>query len=506
MSEQAAYTEAVISAFEEKMLLLGDAGETAKGKIDTMNASMENAKDAFSDAALAAFDAAGGIDAISESASRLQLLTGAYTALQEAHDKGQISTFQYAQGLSALVFSATHASAVIDNLAGTEGRAFTATKATTEATDGLGHSLVGVTIAFMNAASSAPLMTTEFYNVGRAAGISAELIDAARVALSKYHIINGAMEGLGAKAAAGAVKAKLGLDAVSMSAYSAASAMGSYADVVDEAAERQRAFADAFQTELSTELNIDVDNDELKERQKIIDEGLIGNNGLANMTAINAALYEQAGAAGATAGQLALLGIATGQFTEEQARAALKAAVLQQKIKQMAQAISTGALGYGAAVAGLSEFAGQLDTAGAEATIEDLAMAVDEYATGGPYTADVGADTDTAASRLREIIGLLDDIDGRNVAANVAVNGAPPPPSSPSSPPMPPPPGQPNQPPVPPGPPIEPANVPRNKDNNSRSTAVTVNVTNYVNGQPQRSELDTITEDRIKASLRSLSL
>ena len=67
------------------------------------------------------------------------------------------------------------------------------------------------------------------------------------------------------------------------------------------------------------------------------------NQGYAyNQSAINQALYEAADAAGASATELALLGLATGKLSEEQAVAALKSAALQEKIKELGQAIAEG--------------------------------------------------------------------------------------------------------------------------------------------------------------------
>ena len=57
------------------------------------------------------------------------------------------------------------------------------------------------------------------------------------------------------------------------------------------------------------------------------EDGLIGAEGTVNVEAMNRALYEQVQVAGASAATLALLGVATGQFSEEQAEAALKAAI-----------------------------------------------------------------------------------------------------------------------------------------------------------------------------------
>ena len=63
---------------------------------------------------------------------------------------------------------------------------------------------------------------------------------------------------------------------------------------------------------------------------------------MVNVEAMNSALYRQVEAAGASAATLALLGIATGQFSEEQAEAALKAAILQEQINKIAESVVSG--------------------------------------------------------------------------------------------------------------------------------------------------------------------
>ncbi len=59
-----------------------------------------------------------------------------------------------------------------------------------------------------------------------------------------------------------------------------------------------------------------------------------------NQEAINSELYDAADAAGASAEQLALLGLATGQLSEEQAIAALKSAALRVKIEELGEAMA----------------------------------------------------------------------------------------------------------------------------------------------------------------------
>lgn len=106
------------------------------------------------------------------------------------------------------------------------------------------------------------------------------------------------------------------------------------------------------------------------------DTSLIGDDGLVIIENVNKALYEQSKAAGTNAIQLALLGAATGQFTEEQAEAALKAAVLQERIVQLAKGIASGQISFQDALGGLGTFKQSLDATGAGSLPETVAQLV----------------------------------------------------------------------------------------------------------------------------------
>lgn len=89
------------------------------------------------------------------------------------------------------------------------------------------------------------------------------------------------------------------------------------------------------------------------------------------------ALYNAADAAGADATQLALLGIATGHFSEAQAEAALKSAALQVKINELGEAIASG-MSIPEALAELENFSGSLESVTSDAlTAEERILAVD---------------------------------------------------------------------------------------------------------------------------------
>lgn len=136
--------------------------------------------------------------------------------------------------------------------------------------------------------------------------------------------------------------------------------------------------------------------------------GLIGADGLVNLEEMNNALFDQADAAGASATQLALLGIATGKFTQEQAQAALKAAILQEQLRKIASGVVSGQITIEQAMAGAGQLQAQLDTT---TSMEQLQSLVDTIG-GTEATVGVGfnaltADTDDYIAYLR---GLSVDV------------------------------------------------------------------------------------------------
>ena len=152
-------------------------------------------------------------------------------------------------------------------------------------------------------------------------------------------------------------------------------------------------------------------------------DGLIDESGLVNMETANELLFDQARAAGATAGQLAMLGVATGQFTQEQAAAALKAAILSEKIKQIAEAVASGQLGYGDAAGSLASFSEQLNAgaiADVQAGIDGAAAAADRFA--GTYNAQLNVENQAAMSAIEDAQVALDNLSG-TYTVNIVVTG-----------------------------------------------------------------------------------
>jgi hypothetical protein len=119
-----------------------------------------------------------------------------------------------------------------------------------------------------------------------------------------------------------------------------------------------------------------------------------------NQGAINDALYAAADAADASAAELAMLGLATGQLSEEQAIAALKAAALQEKILALGDAIANGMDPQTAL--------NQLETfkAGLEAQDWNIRIGLDAE----PVQKDSGKIKEKIQPALDDVKGSVDDI------------------------------------------------------------------------------------------------
>lgn len=183
-------------------------------------------------------------------------------------------------------------------------------------------------------------------------------------------------------------------DTAAVSSYSGA--LGGLSTAEQEAAETHQRFVTTFNQEL----------------RAAPEEGLYDAAGVANVEAVNKALYEQVEAAGASAATLALLGVATGQFTQEQAEAALKAAVLQEKIKAIAEQVVAGDLGIGDALAQLGQAREALDAANLQATVGE----------GGDLSIAVTADTTTAEGNLDATQTQLDALTDEEYVTTVGMD------------------------------------------------------------------------------------
>lgn len=170
--------------------------------------------------------------------------------------------------------------------------------------------------------------------------------------------------------------------------------VGGYTSAVNEADEATRRLNDAFKAEISLDPS----------------DGFIDAEGLVNIERANELLYSQAAAAGASATELAMLGIATGQFSEEQAKAALKAAVLQEAIARMAKSIVSGQTSIDDAVAAVGDIKVSLDSTTDMASIQAMIAGIESDPT------SVNVDFIPLSATVRT---EMDNIDGTQLTVHV---------------------------------------------------------------------------------------
>jgi hypothetical protein len=228
------------------------------------------------------------------------------------------------------------------------------------------------------------------------------------------------------------------------------------------------------------------------------EDGLINESGVVNIENANKAMMEQAKIAGFTAGEMALLGVSIGAYTQEQAAAALKAAILTEKMKQIAaQAVATGDIA-GAAGA-FQAFQGQLDSGtidGAATSIEGLAGAADAFA--GEYAAELSVEDRAAMQAINDVQSALNSLVSGSYVATLSVNtvsaggsagGATA------------------------GPEITPNNTPTGRSIRDLASGATggssynINIANYIDGKQQaRSSVDDVTTDKLMAALMGFGM
>lgn len=174
----------------------------------------------------------------------------------------------------------------------------------------------------------------------------------------------------------------------------AAASFGSLGSSVSAAEAAMQRINSAFQTEISLDPS----------------EGFIDADGLVNIERANELLYTQAAAAGASATELAMLGIATGKFSEEQAKAALKAAVLQEAISRMAKSIVSGQTSIDDAVAAVGDIKVSLDSTTDMAGIQAMIAGIEADPT------SVNVDFIPLSANVRSEMA---DIDGTQLTVRV---------------------------------------------------------------------------------------
>ena len=317
----------------------------------------------------------------------------------------------------------------------------------------LGEAVEGVGVAAGNMQFSVEAANLSLYQAAAAAGASAselallgvatgQFTEAEADAALKTAILQEAIKRIASDYAAGTISIQGATDALRQQ-IATISAMPSLFDEVSQSAqpwykpvnkilredteeiEKARPSYRAFGAEVNylAEAHQRMSSAFSKEISGDLADGLIDESGLVNMETANELLFDQARAAGATAGQLAMLGVATGQFTQEQAAAALKAAILSEKIKQIAEAVASGQLGYGDAAGSLASFSEQLNAgaiADVQAGIDGAAAAADRFT--GTYNAQLNVENQAAMSAIEDAQVALDNLSG-TYTVNIVVTG-----------------------------------------------------------------------------------
>ena len=420
MSTAAAFKEAVIQAGEAR-LDVGGVSESEQA-FKQAEAAVTNFKNAVLESTVALLAQNGAFEDMAATASSIQLATDFRAEIGALREEGAITTVEWLKLLNTLSQSGAAAAEVElagivmrDSLTDTEAElnaqlgawqvwqrqvSIQTGYAAQEAAANMNAIFIGLlgisnglgdTSAFMPQAGSfdylaAGAQAGKQYRAGLAIEARQARVDRnlAFVRHDPDFIASGREVRQGMEYAAEATRAYGG----ALSGMTAAE---------QEAAEAHNRFLSSF-------------NEELRAKPE---EGLYNAEGVANVEAVNKALYEQVEAAGASAATLALLGVATGQFTQEQAEAALKAAVLHEQIKAIAESVAAGDISIGDAL-------GQLNQARAALDAANLA-AVPGTGEGGVEIA-VTANTDPAATALDQTATDLDALTAEEYTATVGMD------------------------------------------------------------------------------------
>ena len=427
LSTAAAFKEAVIQAGEARLEVGGvsDAEQSFK----RAEAAVTNFKNAVLESITTTLDQAGAFEALSKAAEGLTTFTNFTSQIEELYESGRLTKEQYNE-LNAIIrhmgIEAAEAALKEMALANVQTDIQAAFNNTDEA---LAANAAMINSWAVNAAVKAQWAAEEVIRANTAifnslmgfgeveapdawfGGSQGFDYQAAGAEAAKDYQRGKAMAerqaridrnttyvgtGQGADWWAAGAETRREMEYAEEAVYSYSGALGGLSTAEQEAAEAHQSFMAAF-------------NQELRAKPE---EGLYDAAGVANVEAVNKALYEQVEAAGASAATLAVLGVATGQFTQEQAEAALKAAVLQERIKAIAEEVAAGHLGIGEALGQLGQVRSALDAADLQAV----------GGADGDVTIAVAADTTVAENDLDATQSQLDALTDEEYMATVGMN------------------------------------------------------------------------------------
>jgi hypothetical protein len=420
MSTAAAFKEAVIQAGEAR-LDVGGVSESEQA-FKQAEAAVTNFKNAILESTIATLSQAGAFESLAATANSIQLATDFRGELAALREEGAITTVEWLGLLNTLSQSGAAAAEV-------ELAAMVMRDSLTDTEDEINNQLgswqvwartvaIQTGYAAQTAAANMNAIFTGLLGISNGLGDTSAFLPqadefdylAAGARAGKDYRSGLAIEARQARIdqnlqfvrhdpsfIASGREVRNEMEYATAAAYGYSSALGSMTSAEQEAADAHSRFLSSF-------------NEELRAAPE---DGLYNAEGVANVEAVNKALYEQVEAAGASAATLALLGVATGQFTQEQAEAALKAAVLQEQIRAIAASVAAGDLSIGDAL-------GQLNQAREALDASNLA-AVAGTGEGGVEIA-VTADTSTAESNLDGTAAQLDALTSEEYIATVGMD------------------------------------------------------------------------------------
>jgi hypothetical protein len=420
MSSAAAFKEAVIQAGEAR-LDVGGVSESEQA-FKQAEAAVTNFKNAVLESTIATLSQAGAFESLAATANNIQLATDFRGELAALREEGAITTVEWLGLLNTLSQSGAAAAEV--ELAGILMR-----DSLTDTDDEINQQLgswqvwartvaIQTGYAAQTAAANMNAIFTGLLGISNGLGDTSAFLPqadefdylAAGARAGKDYRSGLAIEARQARIdrnlqfvrhdpdfIATGREVRNEMEYATAAAYGYSGALGAMSSAEQEAADAHSRFLSSF-------------NEELRAKPE---DGLYNAEGVANVEAVNKALYEQVAAAGASAATLALLGVATGQFTQEQAEAALKAAVLQEQIRAIAASVAAGDLSIGDAL-------GQLNQAREALDASNLA-AVAGTGEGGVSIA-VTADTSTAETNLDGTAAQLDALTSEEYIATVGMD------------------------------------------------------------------------------------
>jgi len=301
-------------AFKEAVILAGEARLDVGGVSESeaafkkFEASITNSKNALLENAIALADNIGLIQDLADAADMSALRNQIRDLSGQLQEMGAMTTGErLMNGFAHTTMSAAELAVVVADLQARLDAANNAANQTAGGAEYLGAAFahLGYSTESVTAAEAAFILATY--------GVAAAIEDVSNAAMESAAAADAAL------AAWGQVIGRANMAAGVMDRIAGAkvkNAIGGLPKVMNAAAEATRSYGYAVSTAITQEEALAAAHGRLADAfsQEVMakpEEGLIDAAGVVNMEAANKALFQQAQAAGATAAQLALLGVAT---------------------------------------------------------------------------------------------------------------------------------------------------------------------------------------------------